>query len=314
MTDPATITGGESPAKATDVPVREKVTSQETETPLWLKAATEGASAEDGYLIDLELFQGPMELLLYLIRKDELDLNDIPIARITKQYLGYVEMIKDLNLEAAGDFILMAATLIRIKTKMLLPREELDSEEPDPREELVMALLEYKRFKEASETLREMREREDTLFVPERKISVKGHTTEIPASTLFQLIEALKEALGRTGEDHSHVTRHEKVTIESRVERIRQLLAEQETTTLPDLFADAPTKLIIIVTIIAILEMVNARRLKVRQVGAFSELRVYRGESFFDPGEIIVDEWAGAADATGATGASESKTESSSND
>ena len=90
-----------------------------------------------------------MELLLYLIKKEELDLNDIPIARITKQYLDYVVAIKDLNLEAAGDFILMAATLIRIKTKMLLPRDEADPDEPDPRDELVMALLEYKRFKEA---------------------------------------------------------------------------------------------------------------------------------------------------------------------
>lgn len=277
-------------ADTPETPTRENVTAAE-DTPLWLRVGGDS----DNYLIDLDLFQGPMELLLYLIKKEELNLNDIPIARITKQYLDYVVAIKDLNLEAAGDFILMAATLIRIKTKMLLPRDEADPDEPDPRDELVMALLEYKRFKDASETLREMRETEEQLFVPERGRTIKGHTTDIPASTMFHLMEALKDALSRTEEDHAHVTSHEQVTIEERVKRIQELLTEDDSVTLPELFSDTPTKLVIIVTLIAILEMVNARRLMVRQVSAFTELRVYRGESFFDPGEIIIDEWGGMA-------------------
>lgn len=281
-------------SKTSDKPERTKVRSSE-ETPLWLRLATGESGGGNQYLIDLDLFQGPMELLLYLIKKEELDLNDIPIARITKQYLEYVEVIKDLNLEAAGDFILMAATLIRIKTKLLLPRDETDPDEPDPREELVMALLEYKRFKDASESLREMRETEEQVYIPERGRTIKGHTTDIPASTMFHLIEALKEALSRVEENQSHITTHEEVTIQDRVKRIQELLNENETATLHELFADAPTKLVIIVTLIAILEMVNAHRLTVRQLSPFSELRVYRGESFFDPGEIIVDEWGGMA-------------------
>lgn len=264
------------------------------QAPAWLLAdSPDNRSGQ--YLVDLELFHGPMELLLYLIKKDELDLNDIPIARITQQYLEYVELIRELNLEAAGEFVLMAATLIRIKAKLLLPRDETEGEEIDPREELVMALLEYKRFKEAGEELRELREREDELFVPERKTPrFSSVNPSLPGNTLFQLIDALKDALDRIKEDSDRVTAHEVVHIEDRVRHIVALLQDKESATFTELFADAETKLHIIVTFIAVLEMVNRRRLRVDQSVAFAELRVFRGEDFFDPGEIIVDEWGGA--------------------
>ncbi|MBN4076085.1 segregation/condensation protein A [Gemmatimonas aurantiaca] len=262
------------------------------EAPAWLFG--EDGAQEGNYQVTLDQFHGPMELLLYLIRKDELDLYDIPIARITKQYLEYVELIHELNLEAAGDFVLMAATLIRIKAKLLLPREEVEGEELDPREELVMALLEYKRFKEAGDALRQMREDEEHLYVPERKpVRFTTTTSSLSGNTVFQLMEALKKVLERVSDDVDRLTTHEQVHIEDRVAHVLSFLQNQESATFTELFDDAQTKLHVIVTFIAILEMCNVRRLKVQQVGTFAELRVYRGDTFFDSGEIIVDEWGG---------------------
>lgn len=259
-------------------------------TPTWVKAAMSENGANQ-YLVDLDLFHGPMELLLYLIKRDELDLHDIPVARITEQYLQYVEVIHELNLESAGEFILMAATLIRIKTRMLLPRDESDPDEMDPREELVMALLEYKRFKEASESLRELREGEEAVFIPERKQLRFSDGPGVPSNTVYQLIEAFKEVMLRLEQDSTHVTGVEPVTVAERVERIVAILKAQEAATFVELFADAQTKIVAIVTLIALLEMVKARRLTFQQVTSFAELRVYRGETFYDESEIIVDEW-----------------------
>ena len=259
-------------------------------TPTWVKAAMSENGANQ-YLVDLDLFHGPMELLLYLIKRDELDLHDIPVARITEQYLQYVEVIHELNLESAGEFILMAATLIRIKTRMLLPRDESDPDEMDPREELVMALLEYKRFKEASESLRELREGEEAVFIPERKQLRFSDGPGVPSNTVYQLIEAFKEVMLRLEQDSTHVTGVESVTVAERVGRIVAILKAQETATFVELFADAQTKIVAIVTLIALLEMVKARRLTFQQVTSFAELRVYRGETFYDESEIIVDEW-----------------------
>ncbi len=262
-------------------------------TPTWVKAAIDEGGANQ-YLVDLDLFHGPMELLLYLIKKDELDLHDIPVAKITAQYLEYVEVIQELDLETAGEFILMAATLIRIKTRMLLPRDENDPDELDPREELVMALLEYKRFKEASESLRELRETEEAVFVPERKQIKYSDGPGVLSNTVYQLIEAFKEVMIRVeNQKTEHVTQLEPVSVNERVEQITTLLNKSESATFAELFADAQTKIVVIVTLIALLEMAKARRLTFQQVNSFSELRVYRGESFYDEGEIIVDEWEG---------------------
>src|SRR5512139_152575 len=118
------------------------------------------------YRVDLDVFNGPMDLLLFLIKKEEVDIYDIPIARITQQYLSYLDLMRNLNLEVAGEFILMAATLIHIKARLLLPRDENDPEEEDPREELIMALLEYKKYKEAGDILRERALIEEQNFVP----------------------------------------------------------------------------------------------------------------------------------------------------
>ena len=125
------------------------------------------------YQVDLAVFHGPLDLLLYLIKKEEVDIYDIPIAKITRKYLKYVEMMTSLDLEIAGDFILMAATLIRIKTRLLLPRDTENEDEHDPREELIMALIEYKKYKEAGEILKDKALLEEQNFVPTSPITKK---------------------------------------------------------------------------------------------------------------------------------------------
>ncbi len=240
---------------------------------------------KDNYTVNLEVFQGPLDLLLYLIRKEEVDIYDIPIARVAEQYMQYLEMMKILNLELAGEYILMAATLIRIKARLLLPRDELDPEEPDPREELVAALLEYKKYKEAGEILREKRLAEEQLYVPpavggngDREVIVLSETT-----TLFDLLTAFKEVLSRVSNENLYTITPEEETIEQRITLILDILERKESATFMELFTDSPRKLVAILTFLAILELVRIRRIAVRQSLPFSELRVYRGEQYENP-------------------------------
>jgi segregation and condensation protein A len=240
---------------------------------------------KENYTVNLEVFQGPLDLLLYLIRKEEVDIYDIPIARVAEQYMQYLEMMKILNLELAGEYILMAATLIRIKARLLLPRDELDPEEPDPREELVAALLEYKKYKEAGEILREKRLAEEQLFVPpavggngDKEVIVLSETT-----TLFDLLTAFKEVLSRVSNENLYTITPEEETIEQRITRILDILERKGSATFMELFSDSPRKLVAILTFLAILELVRIRRIAVRQSLPFSELRVYRGEQYENP-------------------------------
>jgi segregation and condensation protein A len=231
-----------------------------------------------GYSVDLEVFQGPLDLLLYLIRKDEIDIYDIPISRITQQYLAYVEMLKLLNLENAGEYILMAATLIRIKAHMLLPRDPDNEEEMDPREELTLALLEYRKFKEAGEILGEKRDFESRLVsVAGRTNGYRGRKAVLVEDTsLFDLLSAFHEVMSRFEEDSQYTVDHEDMTVEDRIEVIQQFLQQNEFATFEQLFADIRIKIVAILTFLAILEMVRTHLIVVRQSLSFSEIRIYR--------------------------------------
>ncbi len=233
--------------------------------------------AAKNYSVDLEVFQGPLDLLLYLIKKEEVDIYDIPVARVTAQYLKYVEMLKLLNLENAGDYILMAATLIRIKAQMLLPRESLDEDAFDPREELTLALLEYRMYKEASDILREKRVGESHLT------AVSGHANGYKSTqavlqdstSLFDLLTAFHDVMEAFKEDDSYLVRHDDVTVEDRIEFILTILKNKDYATFEDLFADVRVKVVAIMTFLAILEMTKHHRVKIRQAVAFSEIRIY---------------------------------------
>jgi len=245
---------------------------------------------KDNYSVKLDVFSGPLDLLLYLIRKDEIDIYDIPIARVTEQYMQYIEMMQILNLELAGEYILMAATLIRIKARLLLPRDESEGEEPDPREELVAALLEYKKFKEAGEILREKRILEERLYIPPPVGGGNGKKEKVVllnTTTLFDLLSAFKDVLERLDNERMYEINPEETTVEDRVAKIMSILTEKESATFMELFADVPRKIIAILTLLAILELVKLKRIAVRQSLPFSEIRVYRTDKFDDPNPTI---------------------------
>jgi len=243
---------------------------------------------KNDYSVDLDVFQGPLDLLLYLIRRDEINIYDIPIARITEQYVKYVEMLKLLNLENAGEYILMAATLIRIKAQMLLPRDPREDEELDPREELTRALLEYSKYKEASEILGEKRDIEARI-VPvggRHNGCEESRTVLTDNTTLFDLLTAFHEVMANFKEDDHYLVDHQETTIEDRIEVIERFMAEREFATLEELFSDIRVKLVAILTLLAILEMVRTHRLVVHQSMVFSEIRVYhRSASGNEPEE-----------------------------
>lgn len=239
-----------------------------------------GPKAED-YRVDLNVFHGPLDLLLYLIRKEEVDIYDIPIARITRQYLKYIEMMRVLNLEVAGEFILMAATLIRIKTRMLLPRDGESEEESDPREELIMALVEYRKFREAGEILREKAVEEERHWVPPNPVGdVQTVIDEVPDVGLFDLITAFKEVMEARHEETVHEVHPFEVTVEERMAFVLNSLVSADQAGFKDLFADTPRKIVAVVTFIALLELSRSRRVSLAQSRPFAELRVYRGERF----------------------------------
>jgi segregation and condensation protein A len=245
--------------------------------------ATTAVQPPSDYRVDLAVFQGPLDLLLYLIKKEEVDIYDIPIARITRQYLKYIDIMTVLDLEVAGEFILMAATLIRIKTRLLLPRDEEDSEEPDPREELIMALIEYRKYREAGEIFRERVLAEERKYVPLNPVEkIKGRLDLEPVTKLYDLLIAFRDVLSGGQVESVHEISSREVTIEDRIRYILLSLADSEAVTFRDLFADAPNKIVAVVTFIAVLELARTRRIAVCQSVPFSEVRVYRGEAFRD--------------------------------
>ena len=233
-------------------------------------------SRTDNYKVNLEVFSGPLDLLLHLIKVEEVDIYDIPIARITAQYLRYVEMMKNLDLEVAGEFILMAATLIRIKVRLLLPQDEADTDEPDPREELIMALVEYKKYKEAGELLRDRMLAEEQHFVPPPPLdNVRERVDVTPMTSLYDLMVAFRDVMKAQKPETVHNVNSRKVTIEDRMKAIVAFLSQREYATFTQLFADRPEKIVAIVTFIAVLELARLRRIRVYQAVPFSEVRVY---------------------------------------
>ncbi|MDH4032506.1 MAG: segregation/condensation protein A, partial [candidate division Zixibacteria bacterium] len=243
--------------------------------------ATSEAVASEDYRVDLAVFHGPLDLLLHLIRKEEVDIYDIPIARITRQYLKYIDLMQTLNLEVAGEFVLMAATLIRIKARWLLPRDENDPDEADPREELIQALMEYKKYKEAGEILKEKAILEERNFVPDSPVEkIDPRIDEYSDITLFDLISAFKDVIEAKHEETFHEVDAEDFTVEQRMEFIMQALTDQEFATFTQLFSDIPRKIVAVVTFIALLELTRARRVVLAQSKPFAQLRVYRGDRF----------------------------------
>ena len=228
-------------------------------------------------------FEGPLDLLLHLIKKNEVSVYDIPVSLITQQYLDYVNLMQELNLDVAGEFLVMAATLIHIKSRMLLPRPDPAQEDPeeDPREALVRRLLEHQKFKAAAELLHERETVRSAQWMrpDERVADVAGEPEEPEIEVdLFSLMSAFRQVLERAKQRPTMHLPPEQMSIETRIEQLLARLSETEACGFEDLFADVQTKAGMIVTFLALLEMIRLKLVRVFQGGAFGEIRVYKRE------------------------------------
>lgn len=225
----------------------------------------------------LPRFEGPLDLLLHLIKRDEIDIYDIPIAHITKQYLDTLELMRALDLEVAGEFLVMAATLMRIKSRMLLPLPKSDEEEDegDPREELVQRLLEYRLYKEASETLKSQEGGRRGLF--ERgQVPTEDEVGPLPLApaTLFDLLEALNRVLARRPERVVYEVRTEAYDIEDKMSFIARTVAEDGQLRFSDLMGRARARMEIVVSFMALLELVKLGQIVVVQEANFADILI----------------------------------------
>jgi len=215
------------------------------------------------------IFEGPMDLLVHLIKKNELDIYDIPIALITEQYLQYIEWMKALNVEFAGDFLVMAATLAQIKSRMLLPvhADEEGQEDEDPRMELTRPLLEYLQMKSAAEQLIERNLLGERTFTrnPDRDEFLTSSDDEFVRIGLFELIDAFQKILERIPGDHRVDLTAEEISVKDKISQIADILEAKGSITFTELFSDNPDKREVIVTFLAILEMVKLSLIRVVQ-------------------------------------------------
>lgn len=234
-------------------------------------------SANDSYQVKLEFFEGPLDLLLHLIKKKDMDILDIKVSEITQEYLSYIEVMKDLNLEMAGDFLVMASTLVQIKARMLLPQEPgaPEAEEgPDPRAELVAKLLEYQKFKDVAQILskrefdaREVYYRNVTPVFAEEDLTLEA--------TIFDLIDAFKGVLN-TAEDTVKELLYEQIPLEQKIREILDLTEKEPSVSFSRIFAPGRSRRELIVTFLALLELIRLKQISARQGEHFGEIRIHR--------------------------------------
>lgn len=234
------------------------------------------------YTTELEGLRAPLGVILYLIRRDNLDIYDIPIAKITKEYLDYLNMMEDMQIELAGEFFVLAATLMRIKVQMLLRKD--DETEEDPRSGLVRSLLEYKKMVEAAKSFREMEEDRAKVFtrpVPDEEKQYREEPT-IDLG-LFQLVRAFQEVMLHFEAAEVREIELEEWTIEEKIARIEGALENKEQVLFADLFEGVATRMELIVTFMALLELIKHAHIQVRQDQSFGSIWLYRGDNFGQP-------------------------------
>jgi segregation and condensation protein A len=237
--------------------------------------------------VNLEVFEGPLDLLLFLIRKSEIDINDIPIADLTRDYVATLEQMERLDLNVAGDFLVMAAQLMVIKSRMLLPAPETALEEgeaEDPRSELVARLLEYKQFKEAAHDLsvRELTQREVYgrmgVEAEARKAAEKAVSDEETALdvNLFDLLRAFQRILDELPESAVREIQREEVSVVQKMNEILDLLEGQESLLFHEAFAAGKTKVTVLATFLGMLELARIKSILIRQASLFGEIHLYK--------------------------------------
>ncbi len=248
-------------------------------------SATQGTGQEEfDWNVKLPVFEGPLDLLLYLIKKEEIDIYQIPIERITNQYLEFIRLIQMLNLEIAGEFLVMAATLIHIKSRMLLPKdqqlsEQIEEEDADPRWELIRQLVEYKKFKDAALELADRGERQETIY--QRGFDVRSLSL-FPASNalesgVFELIAAFQKILARVKPTNSFENiLEDRFTVSDKIISIQQLIESGHRILFRDLFPEDATRTEIVVTFLALLELIRLKQVLAQQEEPFGEIQLVK--------------------------------------
>jgi segregation and condensation protein A len=235
----------------------------------------------EAYPVRLQNFEGPLDLLLHLIKKHEVNIYDIPITLITHQYLEYIDLMQEMNLDVAGEFLVMAATLIHIKSRTLLPRPDPTQEDPgeDPREALIRRLLEHQKFKAAAELLHERETLRSAQWTrpdgPIAAIAGEAPEPEIEVD-LFSLINAFRSVVERAKQRPPIYLPAEQIPIETRIEQLLAKLSETEACGFEDLFVDVQSRAGMIVTFLAMLEMIRLKLIRVFQTGSVGPIRVYK--------------------------------------
>lgn len=233
---------------------------------------------DDLYRVKLQdVFEGPMDLLIHLIKKAEVDIYDIPIAQITTQYLEYLEWMKQMNIDFAGDFVLMASTLTHIKSRMLLPVQVGEEEEEDPRLEITRPLLEYLRIKSAAEQLAERDLLGDKTFTrkPDAEILENAKEDQIIRIGLFELIDAFQSILDKVTPSHRVDLSRDRVSVQERITQLTELLEEKDSLTFDELFSSDCERSDIIVTFLAILEMAKLNLIRIAQHVPTGIIRIF---------------------------------------
>ena len=234
---------------------------------------------ETDYKVKLEVFEGPLDLLLYLIKQDEIDIYDISIERITRQYLEYLQAFKELNIEIAGEFIVMAATLIYLKSRSLLPVDqqppEEDAEEDDPRWDLIRQLIEYKKFKEAAAELHQRALEQERIFAREGGPSHLQDPLRLGEVGIFQLINAFQTVIKRVEarEDVQEIF-GERFSVSEKIDAILQRVAVGAPIRFSDLFGAVVSRLEVVVTFLALLELIRLKQVRAIQKNIFAEIEI----------------------------------------
>ncbi|MDD5475724.1 MAG: segregation/condensation protein A [Syntrophales bacterium] len=230
------------------------------------------------YRIKLEIFEGPLDLLLYLIRKNEIDIYDIPISLITEQYISYIDAMKSLNLDLAGEYLVLAATLLHIKSRMLLPVHETEGgeEEDDPRAELVRQLLEYRTFKEAALEMERMKLLDRDFFTRKDTGDDRADAGERPVREIgvFELVEAFQRVIAGMGDMHIMEMERNDMSVSQRISEMLDLLREKKTLTFEELLGMPRERRQLVYTFLALLELMKMRVVRAFQRAPYEAIRV----------------------------------------
>ena len=265
---------------------KSKSPSDTTSAALAEAPVQEDEARRDTYRVKLEIFEGPLDLLLYLIKKDEIDIYDIPISHITEQYLAYLELMQELDIAVAGDFLVMASTLIYIKSKMLLPPEpKVDGEDDlseDPRAELVERLLEYQKFKSAAQMLYSRGEIESACYT-RGPLETDSSNPEVSA-TVFDMLRVFREVLKRAEAQIEMEIARDEMTIAEKLAQIHALLEERERINVRELFEISRSKRELIITFLALLELVKEWKIYLIQSELFGD--IFAGKRVDAPQEV----------------------------